>query len=114
MSNGTDPFLQGEIRLRSIAFEAQTVGDCVEGRRTHLFGRYVKRMFQRLGKAPDAYPQDRTTSWLSWLARNRLAARHGDRPAGAGFPPRLILLHGLAATGTFVLAVLTALAASHV
>ena len=51
---------------------------------------------------------------LSWLARNRLAARHGDRPAGAGFPPRLILVHGLAATGTFVLAILTALAASHV
>jgi hypothetical protein len=51
---------------------------------------------------------------LSWLARNRLAARHGDRPAGAGFPPRLILLHGLAATATFALAVLTALAASHV
>jgi hypothetical protein len=50
---------------------------------------------------------------LSWLARNRLAARHGDRPAGAGFPPRLILLHGLAATATFALAVLTALAASH-
>ena len=51
---------------------------------------------------------------LSWLARNRLAARHGGRPAGAGFPPRLILVHGLAATGTFVLAILTALAASHV
>ena len=51
---------------------------------------------------------------LSWLARNRLAARHGDRPAGAGFPPRLILLHGLTATATFALAVLTALAASHI
>ena len=51
---------------------------------------------------------------LSWLARNWLAARHGGRPAGAGFPPRLILLHGLAATATFALAVLTALAASHV
>jgi hypothetical protein len=50
---------------------------------------------------------------LSWLARNRLAARHRDRPAGAGFPPRLILLHGMTATATFVLAVLTALAASH-
>jgi hypothetical protein len=47
---------------------------------------------------------------LSWLARNRLAAR----PAGAGFPPRLILLHGLTATATFALAVLTALAASHI
>ena len=51
---------------------------------------------------------------LSWLARNWLAARHGGRRARAGFPPRLILLHGLAATATFALAVLTALAASHV
>jgi hypothetical protein len=51
---------------------------------------------------------------LSWLARNRLAARRSGRPAGAGFPPRLILLHGLTATATFALAVLTALAASHI
>jgi hypothetical protein len=51
---------------------------------------------------------------LSWLARNWLATRHGDRPARAGFPPRLILLHGLTATATFALAVLTALAASHI
>jgi hypothetical protein len=51
---------------------------------------------------------------LSWLARNRLAARRSGRPAGAGFPPRLIILHGLTATATFALAVLTALAASHI
>jgi hypothetical protein len=51
---------------------------------------------------------------LSWLARNRLAARHSGRAAGAGFPPRLILLHGLTATATLVLAVLTSLAASHI
>ena len=50
---------------------------------------------------------------LSWLARNRLAARREGQPARAGFPPRLILLHGLTATATFALAVLTALAASH-
>jgi hypothetical protein len=50
---------------------------------------------------------------LSWLARNRLAARRGDRPSRGGFPPRLVLLHGLAAAATFTLAVLTALAASH-
>jgi hypothetical protein len=53
------------------------------------------------------------TLGLSWLARNRLAARRGERPARAGFPPRLALLHGLTATATFVLAVLTALSASH-
>jgi hypothetical protein len=50
---------------------------------------------------------------LSWLARNRLAARRGDRPPRAGFPPWLVLLHGFAASATLVLAVLTALAASH-
>ena len=26
-------------------------------------------MFQRVGKAPDAYPQERTKRWLSWLGR---------------------------------------------
>ena len=51
---------------------------------------------------------------LSWLARNTLAARRGERPARAGFPPRLVLLHGLAASATFVVAVLAALTASHV
>lgn len=51
---------------------------------------------------------------LSWLARNRQAARRGDRPPRAGFPARLVFLHGLTASATFVLAVLTALSASHV
>ena len=53
------------------------------------------------------------TAGLSWLARNALAARRGDRPARAAFPPRLVLLHGVTASTTFVLAVLTALTASH-
>ena len=51
---------------------------------------------------------------LSWLARNRLAADRSGKPARAGFPPRLVLLHGLTATATFTLAVLTALAGSHI
>ncbi len=50
---------------------------------------------------------------LSWLARNTLAARRGDRPARAPFPPRLALLHGFTASATLVLAVLAALSASH-
>jgi hypothetical protein len=50
---------------------------------------------------------------LSWLARNQLAARRDDRLARGGFPPRLVLLHGFTATATLVLAVLTALTASH-
>jgi len=51
---------------------------------------------------------------LSWLARNARAAPRGERPARAGFPPRLVLLHGLAASATFVVAVLAALTASHI
>ena len=50
---------------------------------------------------------------LSWLGRNTLAARRGERPAQAGYPPRLVLLHGLTASATFVVAVLTALIATH-
>jgi hypothetical protein len=50
---------------------------------------------------------------LSWLGRNALAAGRGERPARAGFPPRLVLLHGVTASATFVVAVLTALTASH-
>jgi hypothetical protein len=50
---------------------------------------------------------------LSWLARNARATRRGERPARAGFPPRLVLLHGLAASATFVVAVLAALTASR-
>ncbi|MCW2905670.1 MAG: hypothetical protein JWL68_459 [Actinomycetia bacterium] len=50
---------------------------------------------------------------LSWLTRNQMAARRGDRPAQGGFPPRLVLLHGFTATATLVLALLTALTASH-
>lgn len=51
---------------------------------------------------------------LSWLARNARAARRGERPARAGFRPRLVVLHGLAASATFVVAVLAALTASHI
>ena len=49
---------------------------------------------------------------LSWLTGNTLAARrqHGVAPA---FPPRLIVLHGLAAAATLALTVLTALTAGH-
>jgi hypothetical protein len=48
---------------------------------------------------------------LSWLAANTLAARR--RQAARAFPPRLIVLHGLAAAATLALTVLTALFASH-
>ena len=48
---------------------------------------------------------------LSWLAANALAARR--RQAARAFPPRLIVLHGLAAAATLALTVLTALFASH-
>jgi hypothetical protein len=48
---------------------------------------------------------------LGWLAANALAARR--RRAARAFPPRLIVLHGLAAAATLALTVLTALFASH-
>lgn len=49
---------------------------------------------------------------LSRLARNAQAARR--RPGTArSYPPRLILVHGLAAAAVLALTVVTALAASH-
>jgi len=48
---------------------------------------------------------------LSWLTSNTLAARR--RGAASTFPPRLIVLHGLAAAATLALTVLTALLAGH-
>jgi hypothetical protein len=50
---------------------------------------------------------------LSWLAHNTLAARKGGPAPRPAFPARLVILHGVTAAGTFILAVLTALAASH-
>ena len=49
---------------------------------------------------------------LGWLAANALAARR-HRDAARAFPPRLIVLHGLAAAATLALTVLTALTAGH-
>src|SRR5262249_32025402 len=39
-----------------------------EERRRHLFGAYIRAMFQRRGKQA-RYPQQQTLRWLSWLAR---------------------------------------------
>ena len=49
---------------------------------------------------------------LGWLGGNALAARR-RQGAARGFPPRLIVLHGLAAAATLALTVLTALSAGH-
>jgi Flp pilus assembly protein TadB len=49
---------------------------------------------------------------VTWLIRNRQAAREHASSAW-GFPPRLILAHGLGAGIGIALAVLTALTASH-
>jgi hypothetical protein len=49
---------------------------------------------------------------LGWLASNALAARRRQGAARA-FTPRLIVLHGLAATATLALTALTALSAGH-
>jgi hypothetical protein len=50
---------------------------------------------------------------LSWLLHNHRAATHHLKGAW-NFPPRLVLLHGTAATAAILLSVLTALSASHV
>jgi hypothetical protein len=57
------------------------------------------------------------TAGLRWFvgharAARRAAAQAGRAPAGRGVP-RLALVHGLAASTTFLLVVLTALTASH-
>ena len=49
---------------------------------------------------------------LSWLVRSARSARAAGGPRRI-LPGRLALLHGLLASATFVLAVLTALAASR-
>jgi hypothetical protein len=49
---------------------------------------------------------------LGWLASNTLAARR-RQGAARTFPPRLIVLHGLAAAATLALTALTALSAGH-
>jgi hypothetical protein len=49
---------------------------------------------------------------LGWLTSNALAARR-RQDAARTFPPRLIVLHGLAAAATLALTVLTALSAGH-
>ncbi|MGA8657757.1 MAG: hypothetical protein WB586_16550, partial [Chthoniobacterales bacterium] len=67
------PLMLNVISLAYQDLPADTIADhssqTAESRRMHLFEHYVKRMFQRAGKAPDAYPQERTKWWLSWLAR---------------------------------------------
>ena len=50
---------------------------------------------------------------LSWLTANALAARR-RQGAARPFPPRLVVLHGLAAATTLALTMLTALFAGHV
>jgi hypothetical protein len=49
---------------------------------------------------------------LGWLIRNTLAGRR-RKGAARAFPPRLIVLHGLAATAVLALTVLAALSAGH-
>jgi hypothetical protein len=49
---------------------------------------------------------------LGWLARSRLAAGRYARPAWS-FPPRLVMLHGVAAACAITLTVLAAVSASH-
>jgi len=49
---------------------------------------------------------------LGWLIRNTRANRR-RKGAARAFPPRLLVLHGLAATAVLALTALTALSAGH-
>ena len=81
----TDPVLQDlaqtplMLNIMSLAYqdlsvetiaaeETETIGE----RGKKLFDTYIKRMFERRGKADKPYSDDKTCEWLSWLAQ-RLA-----------------------------------------
>ena len=78
----TDPVLQDlaqtplMLNVMSLAYqdlplEALAKGEpvTVEERRKNLFDTYIKRMFERRGKADKPYSDDQTGDWLSWLAQ---------------------------------------------
>jgi eukaryotic-like serine/threonine-protein kinase len=64
------PLMLNVISLAYQDLPAETIADQNSNTaESHLFERYVERMFERVGKAPDTYPRERTKWWLSWLGR---------------------------------------------
>jgi hypothetical protein len=72
------------LSVMTLAYEGATInalaGDEIEtpeARRAQIFDTYVARMFTRKGKAArNAYSEEQTKNWLSWLAHNM--RRHGQ------------------------------------
>jgi hypothetical protein len=63
------------LNIMSVAFQgagrdelAEQKVDSHEERRKQIFRRYVERMFQRKGNARLAFPKEKISGWLSWLA----------------------------------------------
>ncbi len=55
------------LAYRGLNVEALPATESIEERRAHLFGAYMRRMFERRGVG-ERYSQEQTTKWLNWLA----------------------------------------------
>jgi len=64
------------LNIMTLAYKGASVEDLqhldiIEGRRKHLFNKYIDGMFNRLARTrSEVYPRDKTIKWLSWLAEN--------------------------------------------
>lgn len=69
------------LSVMTLAYQGMSVEnlgalDTVQARRKHVFGAYVRRMFERRG-ADHPYPPEQTVRWLAWLAENAGARAGG-------------------------------------
>jgi len=55
------------LAYRGLKVESLPATESIEERRSHLFGAYVRRMFERRGVG-ELYTQEQTMRWLNWLA----------------------------------------------
>jgi TIR domain/NACHT domain len=55
------------LAYRGLNVESLPATESIEERRAHLFGAYVRRMFERRGVG-ERYTQEQTIKWLNWLA----------------------------------------------
>jgi eukaryotic-like serine/threonine-protein kinase len=62
------------LAYQDLPIEALSQGEfiTVEGRRKNLFDTYIKRMFERKGKADSLYDSNRVIEWLTWLAKRMI------------------------------------------
>ena len=60
------------LAYQGASVEDLQLGGTIEGRRKHLFDRYVQQMFARR-HANHPYPHEQTIHWLAWLAQQMTA-----------------------------------------